>query len=97
MLIPEDDKLDEQKLKGIAKKLWIAGFFLLPWVWLINVLFFIPYRKEINNDTKWYLKFSLVGFFVYTGIFMTWMGIYLVNRNKWGTFGDEISVVIPFG
>ncbi|KAF2078403.1 hypothetical protein CYY_000270 [Polysphondylium violaceum] len=96
MLVPEDDRLDEEKMLSVAKKLWIVGFFFLPWVWLINVLFFLPYRKTINEKIKWYLKFSLIGFFVYTSIFMAWMGIFLVNRNSWGERGDYLSVVIPF-
>eukprot|EP01133_Synstelium_polycarpum_P006389 gene6389-7406_t len=97
MLVEDDDGLNEEKMKGIAKKLWIVGFFMLPWVWLINVLFFFPHRKSLSSDITWYLKFSLIGFFVYSAIFMTWMGVYLVNRNKWGAFGDSISIVIPFG
>nr|Q54BR1.2 RecName: Full=Probable gamma-secretase subunit PEN-2 [Dictyostelium discoideum] len=97
MLIPEDDKLDDEKMINIAKKLWFIGFFFLPWVWLINILYFIPYRNSLNDKVKWYLKFSLIGFLGYSTIFMGWMGIYLVNRNKWGAFGDDISITIPFG
>ncbi|EFA82289.1 gamma-secretase subunit [Heterostelium album PN500] len=97
MLVDEDDKLNDEKMRGIARKLWIAGFFFLPWVWMINILFFLPHRKVLSPAIIWYLKYSLIGFFVYTGIFMTWMGIYLVNRNKWGAFGDSISITVPFG
>ncbi|EGC31256.1 hypothetical protein DICPUDRAFT_40183 [Dictyostelium purpureum] len=82
---------------NIAKKLWFIGFFFLPWVWLINILYFVPHRNNLNDKVKWYLKFSLIGFFAYSTIFMAWMGIYLVNRNKWGAFGDNISITIPFG
>ncbi|GAM20199.1 hypothetical protein SAMD00019534_033740 [Acytostelium subglobosum LB1] len=97
MLVDEDAKLEEEKLRGIAKKLWIVGFFFLPWIWLINVLFFIPYRKVITPQITWYLRFSLIGFFVYSGIFMAWMGIYLTHWTSWGTMGDKISIVIPYG
>ncbi|EGG14582.1 gamma-secretase subunit [Cavenderia fasciculata] len=97
MLVDEDDKLNDDKMRNIAKKLWIIGFFFLPWVWLINILFFFPHRKQLSTDVFWYLKYSLIGFFVYSTIFMTWMGIYLVNRNNWGASGDNISIVIPYG
>jgi len=88
-----------EKMRGICKKMFIGGFFFLPWLWLVNVLlFFREYRRPSTPaDVKFYLRYSLVGCAAYTSVIITWLCIYLAERNKWGAAGDAIALVIPMG
>jgi len=98
-MLTEGEDITEEKARNISKKMFIGGFFLLPWLWLVNVLlFFSKYRSPSTpSDIKWYIRNSFFGFLVYTGVFLIWMIVYLTQRNNWGVTGDTISLVIPNG
>lgn len=40
------EKLPEEQKVAVARKLYIAGFFLLPFMWIFNFLLFFPILKK---------------------------------------------------
>jgi len=95
----EDDHLAPEKQLAIARKMFIGGFFFLPWLWLCNYLYFREYLSKANTpvEVKKYAYGSLVGFVIGSCFFLTWLTIYLVRWNSWGAAGENISVYIPQG
>lgn len=45
---PTEPIRDIDKKISIAKKMYIGGFFLLPWLWFVNFLYF---RKDMNKHS----------------------------------------------
>jgi len=35
----------------VARRLFVAGFFLLPWLWCINAVYFAPYLRHPRTPT----------------------------------------------
>eukprot|EP01113_Clastostelium_recurvatum_P048178 TRINITY_DN8716_c0_g1_i2.p1 TRINITY_DN8716_c0_g1~~TRINITY_DN8716_c0_g1_i2.p1 ORF type:complete len:100 (-),score=18.33 TRINITY_DN8716_c0_g1_i2:77-376(-) len=98
-MLTEGHEMTEEKMRNISKKMFIGGFFFLPWLWLVHILLFLrEWRKSTTPaDVKWYLKYSLVGCIVYTSIFVIWLSVYVTQHNKWGAAGDAIALIIPLG
>ncbi|KAJ5079739.1 gamma-secretase subunit pen-2 [Anaeramoeba ignava] len=90
---PSTPLTEEQKIK-VAKKMYIAGFFFLPWLWFCLAIYF---RKEKNEILQKYVKKAYFGFFVFTFFLLTWMAVFLSQRDRWGVKGDNLSVNIPYG
>ncbi|PRP82057.1 hypothetical protein PROFUN_03747 [Planoprotostelium fungivorum] len=95
----DDEHLSPDKQIDIAKKMYIGGFFFLPWLWLVNFLFYKEYMNKPNTPpiVKTYVYRSLAGFGIWTVVFFIWLSVYLVNHNSWGAGGDKIAVNIPKG
>jgi len=95
----DDDDLAPEKQLKIAKKMFIGGFFFLPWLWLCNYLYFREYLSKPNAPAgvKKFAYWSLAGFALETCIFVSWLAIYLTQRDAWGAGGDSITVFIPQG
>ena len=53
--------------------------------------------SEMNFNYFVDVKGSFIGFSIYTSIFLIWLVSFLVERNSWGAFADQISLVIPNG
>lgn len=41
-----------QERVNISKKYYIGGFFLLPWLWIINTFWFFPFAVKSGADPK---------------------------------------------
>mmetsp|Transcript_2740 Transcript_2740/g.4185 ORF Transcript_2740/g.4185 Transcript_2740/m.4185 type:complete len:103 (+) Transcript_2740:202-510(+) len=64
-----------------AKKFFFGGFFALPWLWLVSIMYF--WRSEDLTVRK-YVRWSLYGFLVYTMGFVIWIVVFraaLQNGN----------------
>nr|BAN21058.1 presenilin enhancer, putative [Riptortus pedestris] len=79
-----------------------AGFFCLPFVWLVNAVWFYkeafkkpPYEEQ--DSIKRYVIFSGIGAFIWTLAIGSWIYIFQTNRVAWGEFADSISFVTPTG
>jgi len=75
--------MDQEKMRSVSKKMFIGGFFMLPWLWLVNVLLFFPKVRAAtaHPDVKWYIRNSFFGFLFYSALILGWMIIYLKKRN----------------
>eukprot|EP00026_Physarum_polycephalum_P017050 Phypoly_transcript_18135.p1 GENE.Phypoly_transcript_18135~~Phypoly_transcript_18135.p1 ORF type:complete len:100 (+),score=6.61 Phypoly_transcript_18135:398-697(+) len=98
-MLTEGVPLDDEKMRSVSKKMFIGGFFMLPWLWLVYVLLFFSKARlsTTHPDVKWYIKNSFFGFLVYLALFLTWMIIYLNKRNSMGEVGDNLALIIPNG
>ncbi|KAH9514972.1 hypothetical protein Btru_021552 [Bulinus truncatus] len=99
--------MDLQKLKNpdklaLCRKYYLAGFFILPFLWFINSIWFFneAFRKTEYTEQAQIRKYvirSIIGFLVWLAIIITWVVIYQVNRVSWGETGELISFTIPLG
>ena len=89
---------DEEKTK-ICRKYFIAGFFLLPFVWLINLIWFSreALKKNGSADIRRYVAGSFLGFVVWVAVLAVWISVYQTQRPNWGAAGDYISFSVPVG
>lgn len=96
---PDDPRESKEKVVRISKRLFILGFFALPWLWLINFFYF---RKLLSHSAtppvaKRFVYLSLTGFVLVVGGWLVWFIVYLNNWTHWGTTGEDFSVLIPYG
>ena len=90
---------DEEKLQ-ICRKYFIGGFFCLPFLWLVNSLWFFReafLTKNANPMLRRYVGVSIVGTIIWTGVVILWTSVFQTQRSHWLPFSDYISVTIPVG
>lgn len=95
-------KLKNDKKVYFCRWYFIAGFFGLPLVWLVNAVWFFEeaFRKpfyEEQRQIKKYVIYSAIGAFIWAVAVSTWVCIFQSYRAEWGEFGDDISFIIPTG
>lgn len=79
--------------------MYYCGFMLLPWVWLLSILYF---RKELKKEETPpmvinYVRKSLVAVITTTVAFLSWVFVFQWLRTDWGQVGDMLTVVVPRG
>ncbi|KAK6963457.1 gamma-secretase subunit PEN-2 [Biomphalaria glabrata] len=99
--------MDLQKLKNedkliLCRKYYLAGFFLLPFLWLVNAIWFFkeafqkPHYAE-QSEIRTYVTRSIIGSAIWLAAIITWVIIFQLNRVSWGATGDLLTFVIPLG
>ena len=86
-----DDALQEDDVV-VARKLYKAGFFLLPWLWFVLVVNFYSKSKQ-NAQLAYYVKRASLGFLVATLVLVTWIAVFQVYWRSWGQVGVSLLVV----
>jgi len=88
----------EEKV-NICRKYFLAGIPLLPWVWIINVLWFWREATKVDHipQVRRYTILSAIGALIYLAALGVWVGVYQSQRASWGALGDKISLHIPYG
>lgn len=94
--VPNDEKL------RLCKKYFYGGFALLPFLWLVNTVWFMRdafFKEEFEEqkEIRKYVVRSGIGTFVWTAAIIIWISFYQLNRADWGELGDRISFLIPLG
>ncbi|KAI3360925.1 hypothetical protein L3Q82_013132, partial [Scortum barcoo] len=79
-----------------------GGFAFLPFLWLVNVVWFFreafikpAYTEQLQIKT--YVKRSAVGLLLWVAVLTTWISIFQHFRAEWGAVGDYLSFTIPLG
>uniref|UniRef100_A0AAZ1Y2F4 Gamma-secretase subunit PEN-2 n=1 Tax=Oreochromis aureus TaxID=47969 RepID=A0AAZ1Y2F4_OREAU len=79
-----------------------GGFAFLPFLWLVNVVWFFreaflkpSYTEQLQ--IKAYVKRSALGLLLWVAVLTTWITIYQHFRAEWGEVGDYLSFTIPLG
>uniref|UniRef100_A0A914W4T1 Gamma-secretase subunit PEN-2 n=1 Tax=Plectus sambesii TaxID=2011161 RepID=A0A914W4T1_9BILA len=92
---------DDEKL-FLCKRYFYWGLALLPFLWLVNVVWFFkqafirpPFPQQ--NLIKNYVIYSGIGLGLWTVLFVTWQVVFQTNRVAWGASGDYLSFVFPKG
>lgn len=90
---------EEEKLK-ICRKYFIGGFFLLPFFWLVNSVWFFReafMRKDANPKIRRYVGGSMIGTLVWTTVLIVWTVVFQTQRARWLPFVDYITITVPDG
>ncbi|KAK3096589.1 hypothetical protein FSP39_001516 [Pinctada imbricata] len=90
------DKLD------LCRKYYLGGFALLPFLWLINSIWFfreafLKPAYEQQPQIRTYVIRSMIGTTVWLAIIVTWVTVFQTHRVDWGVIADRISFIIPRG
>ncbi|XP_071957791.1 gamma-secretase subunit PEN-2-like [Antedon mediterranea] len=92
---------NEDKLQ-LCKTYYKAGFLFLPFLWLVNFVWFFreAFTKpsfEQQKQIKTYVIRSLIGTSIWMVVLITWITIFQLKRAEWGETADKISFIIPKG
>ncbi|XP_032082961.1 gamma-secretase subunit PEN-2 [Thamnophis elegans] len=92
---------NEEKL-NLCRKYYLGGFALLPFLWLVNVIWFFreaflapTYTEQLQ--IKRYVQRSALGLLFWAIVLTTWSCIFQARRAEWGELGDYLSFTIPLG
>ncbi|KAM6999489.1 LOW QUALITY PROTEIN: gamma-secretase subunit PEN-2 [Passerculus sandwichensis] len=91
---------NEEKLQ-LCRKYYLGGFLLLPFLWLVNVVFFReaflapPYGEQPR--IKAYVLRSALGAGLWGLGLGVWVGLFQTRRGQWGALGDALSFTQPMG
>ena len=94
------DKASEEEKVAICRKYFIFGFFLLPFFWLVNSLWFFKeafLRKDANPKIRRYVGGSMIGTVIWTAALIVWTVVYQTQRAKWLPYVDYITLTVPSG
>ncbi|KAK3779315.1 hypothetical protein RRG08_031606 [Elysia crispata] len=87
---------------AMCRKYFFAGFFVLPFLWVVNSVWFFkeafrkPHYTE-QADIRSYVIRSMIGAVIWLAIIITWVIFYQTKRVEWGSFGDSLLFIIPYG
>jgi presenilin enhancer 2 len=92
-----EEQLTPDKMKLIAKRLFIGGFFLLPFLWLVNAFYFRRYYKHPATPelVRRYVRMSLTAFALSLALWLGWLLLYYTQHDSWAALGDLLTVVTP--
>ncbi|CRK93475.1 CLUMA_CG007011, isoform A [Clunio marinus] len=96
------NRVSNEKKLNLCTWYFRAGFAFLPFVWVINVIWFFDsaVRKppfEEQNAIRKYVILSAIGSFIWIIIIATWVSLFQANRIAWGSWADDLSFIIPLG
>ncbi|KAG0179525.1 hypothetical protein DFQ29_002001 [Apophysomyces sp. BC1021] len=91
--MPKLDKLKPEDLVSISKKMFYGGFAFLPFLWLVNFMYFFSASRAPSAPQQ-LKKSGCVAWFI---ALTTWYAIFVQQRVAWGATADQITVVIPKG
>lgn len=89
----------DEKL-NLSRKYFYIGFAFLPFVWLVNAVWFFKeafIKKDPPKGLRVYVVGSLIGCVAWLLAFSMWIAIYQTQRPHWGAAGDYLSFWVPVG
>ncbi|ORE06426.1 presenilin enhancer 2 [Rhizopus microsporus var. microsporus] len=97
--MPRLEKMSFEEHVSISKKMFYGGFAFLPFLWLVNFMYFYKTSQLPNapSELKKYIYLSLTGCITWFILLTTWYAIFVNKRIAWSTDVDGITVVIPKG
>lgn len=100
--MPSLERMKNPEKLELCRKYFIIGCFALPFMWLINFVWFFKeaFVKPAYDEQKQirkYISWSLIGAIIWTMVLITWVTIFQLKRVDWGQTGDRLSLVIPKG
>ncbi|KAL1935461.1 hypothetical protein VTP01DRAFT_4601 [Rhizomucor pusillus] len=97
--MPKLEKLSQEEIVVISKRLFYGGFAFLPFLWLVNFLYlYRTCRKPTSPPAlKKYVYLSLGCCIAWFVVLTVWYAVFVNKRVDWGAAADKITVVIPKG
>ncbi|KAI8997328.1 gamma-secretase aspartyl protease complex, presenilin enhancer-2 subunit [Pilobolus umbonatus] len=97
--MPQVDKMSTEEHISISRKMFYGGFAFLPFLWLVNYMYFFKliHKPNAPAEFKKYVYLSLGGCIVWFILLTTWYILYVTQRISWGEMADIITVIIPKG
>lgn len=96
------ERLPNEEKLSLCRKYYLGGFAFLPFLWLVNVVWFFreafvkpAYTEQLQIKT--YVKRSAFGLLLWVAVLTTWITIFQHFRAEWGEVGDYLSFTIPLG
>lgn len=96
------ERLPNEEKLSLCRKYYLGGFAFLPFLWLVNVVWFFreafvkpAYTEQLQIKT--YVKRSALGVLLWVTVLTTWITIFQHFRAEWGEVGDYLSFTIPLG
>uniref|UniRef100_A0A0D6R6Y5 Gamma-secretase subunit PEN-2 n=1 Tax=Araucaria cunninghamii TaxID=56994 RepID=A0A0D6R6Y5_ARACU len=87
-------KEEEESVKQ-ARNFFYGGFFLLPWLWFLNVFYFWPTLRHPSSfsNIRPYVVWSAIGFVVYTVVLLSWALAFSVGGEQlFGSVWKHLAV-----
>ncbi|KAI1725871.1 respiratory-chain NADH dehydrogenase, 49 kd subunit domain-containing protein [Ditylenchus destructor] len=90
------------KIHDISYMSLIVGLACLPFVWLVNVIWFyrFAYSKEVFEEKKairFYVQASFAGLLVWTVLVTAWTIFFQMTRSSGAVWADYLTFVFPVG
>lgn len=80
----------------VARRMFFIGAFGLPWLWIVNCLFFyqrIYEGKDVSREARVWLGRSTVGAGVALAAALSWVIMVQVRWEEWGL--ESLLVHVP--
>ena len=75
-----------------ARKLYLAGFAFLPWLWFLLAANFWN-KSKTDARLAYYVNHSVVGFAISTALLAAWIAWFQTSWQTWGEIGTNMLVV----
>ena len=84
---PSEIEPSEIEIEAVARKMFYGGCALLPWLWLVNIIYFrkLYFSPECPPGVKKWVGRSSIGFLVVTTLWIIWCIIFQTTYKSWGT------------
>uniref|UniRef100_A0AC34RJT4 Gamma-secretase subunit PEN-2 n=1 Tax=Panagrolaimus sp. JU765 TaxID=591449 RepID=A0AC34RJT4_9BILA len=87
---------------ALCKKYFYIGCALLPFVWLVNFIWFfkVAYKDETfhqQREIRKYVTLSLIGSLVWGVLLLIWNGYFHYFRREYAQYFDYLSFTFPVG
>mmetsp|Transcript_29424 Transcript_29424/g.40669 ORF Transcript_29424/g.40669 Transcript_29424/m.40669 type:complete len:103 (+) Transcript_29424:29-337(+) len=92
----KDPRKDEELMDYVSLRLFIFGFFGLPFLWIMNFFYFFGVQKMPASARLYVMLSGVFGGIAIVSL-IGWMIAFDLNYNSWGSFGDSIAFRIPYG
>mmetsp|Transcript_425 Transcript_425/g.562 ORF Transcript_425/g.562 Transcript_425/m.562 type:complete len:108 (+) Transcript_425:80-403(+) len=79
----------------LARRMFFGGCALLPWLWIVNILYFLPGIRagKVNAEVKAWVNRSMAGSAIVVSVLVAWIVIFQLNWIRWGW--TDMMVVLP--
>lgn len=76
----------------------LGGFLFLPWLWLMNALYFRRHLKHGGDPrVRRYVIVSLAFGCMEMVLLITWYGLFVTRWYTWGVIGEKIALTLSWG
>ena len=76
----------EIEIEAVARKMFYGGCALLPWLWLVNIIYFrkLYFSSDCPPGVRKWVHRSSVGFVTVTVLWIIWCIVFQTTYKTWG-------------